>query len=531
MIADLTAQPVDLMLEADVLVIGAGIAGLLLASELRKSRVSVIVLESGAREQNDEVHPLNRVVQLADEYHGATYGRSRCLGGTSTRWGGALIPFLPFDLEARTHAGLATWPIRLNEVLPFLRPIEELFAVDHGSYDEAFVEEYGARDIIPTGDPDFIPRFAKWPRFSRRNVATLLRSQIEEDPDLSIWLNATATGFELDEGTRRVRTVTAYHMGGRRIVVTADRIVICAGAIESTRLLLLLDAQNGNRVFEGNETLGKYLSDHISVRTAAIKKAQAVRLNRLAGFRFVGGTMRSLRFELSPSAQNKERIGCAFGHISFEAIGETGFDTLRSLLREYQKSARLRRDLALRTLGDFPYLARALAWRCFHRQLHWPSPARYDLHTVVEQLPRASNSIRLSHEKDPFGNPLAAIDWKIHSRDQEAVWAYARRFDLYWKRHGLSKIGELAWVDRTDGHDGHEILAANDIYHPCGTTRMGADRCSAVVDANLRVWALSNLWVASTSVLPSGASANPTLMLMLLTMRLARNVAARLGNS
>ena len=531
MIADLAAQPADLRLETDVLVIGAGIAGLLLASELRKSRVSVVVLESGAREQKGEVHPLNRVVQLADEYHGATRGRSRCLGGTSTRWGGALIPFLPCDLEARAHVGLPAWPIRLNELLPFLRPVEKLFGVDQGSYGEAFVEECGAREIIPTGDPDFIPRFAKWPRFSRRNIATLLRTQIEADPGLSIWLNATATGFELDEGTRRVRAVAAHHMGGRRIVVTANRIVVCAGAIESTRLLLLLDAQKGNRVFEGNEKLGNYLSDHISVRTAAIRTAQIARLNRLAGFRFVGGTMRSLRFELSPAAQKGERVGCAFSHISFEAIEETGFDTLRSLLREFQKSARLRRNLALRTLCDFSYLARAGVWRCFHGQLYWPSPARYDLHTVIEQLPRASNSIRLSNEMDPFGNPSAAINWKIDAPDKEAVWANVRRFDRYWKRHGLSEIGELAWVGRPNGHDGGKILATSDIYHPCGTTRMGADRCSAVVDANLRVWALSNLWVASTSVLPSGASANPTLMLMLLTMRLARHLSARPGNN
>ena len=50
---------------------------------------------------------------------------------------------------------------------------------------------------------------------------------------------------------------------------------------------------------------------------------------------------------------------------------------------------------------------------------------------------------------------------------------------------------------------------------------MGSDGRSAVVDQNLRTFAISNLWISSTSVFPSGASANPTLMLMLFSMRLA----------
>jgi choline dehydrogenase-like flavoprotein len=50
---------------------------------------------------------------------------------------------------------------------------------------------------------------------------------------------------------------------------------------------------------------------------------------------------------------------------------------------------------------------------------------------------------------------------------------------------------------------------------------MGTDGRYAVVDDNLRTFAVPNLWVLSTSVFPSGGSANPTLMLMLFAMRLA----------
>jgi choline dehydrogenase-like flavoprotein len=67
------------------------------------------------------------------------------------------------------------------------------------------------------------------------------------------------------------------------------------------------------------------------------------------------------------------------------------------------------------------------------------------------------------------------------------------------------------------------------VFHPGGTTRMGLDATTAVVNRDLRTYAVPNLWVASTSVFPSGASANPTLMLMLLTSRLAERLGVELA--
>ena len=67
-----------------------------------------------------------------------------------------------------------------------------------------------------------------------------------------------------------------------------------------------------------------------------------------------------------------------------------------------------------------------------------------------------------------------------------------------------------------------------DVYHPGGSTRMGTDRHTAVVDANFRSFAVENLWVMSTSAFPSGGGANPTLTLMLFAMRLADHLSHKL---
>jgi choline dehydrogenase-like flavoprotein len=57
-------------------------------------------------------------------------------------------------------------------------------------------------------------------------------------------------------------------------------------------------------------------------------------------------------------------------------------------------------------------------------------------------------------------------------------------------------------------------------FHWMGATRMAAQPEHGCVDANLRYHELENLFVLSTSVFPSASSANPTLTLAALSLRL-----------
>jgi choline dehydrogenase-like flavoprotein len=54
---------------------------------------------------------------------------------------------------------------------------------------------------------------------------------------------------------------------------------------------------------------------------------------------------------------------------------------------------------------------------------------------------------------------------------------------------------------------------------------MGNTTANSVVDRHLRVWALDNGYISSTAVFPSAGSANPGLMHLALTARLAEHIA------
>ena len=61
-----------------------------------------------------------------------------------------------------------------------------------------------------------------------------------------------------------------------------------------------------------------------------------------------------------------------------------------------------------------------------------------------------------------------------------------------------------------------------------GTTRMGTDPRTSVVDPDCRVHGVDNLFVAGSSVFPTSGYANPTATIAALAVRLADHLKARL---
>lgn len=507
------------VLRPDVAVVGAGVAGLLLANRLRERGRTVVVLESGSRTQGGDEHPLNEVEMLGEPYHGATRGRARCLGGTSTRWGGAMLPFFPEDLADSPAVGVPAWGVGFDALRPGLGYLEQLFRLDPGSFEEDFL----ATPEVPRGDPEFTSRFAKWPRFPDRNLAQLLARRLATDTQLQTILDATVTRLDVDPASGRVRAVRAAGPDGSAVMVEPGAVALCAGAIENTRLLLNLHRDLPTAVPAGDGVLGRYFHDHLSTPVATFPRESSPLLNRLAGFRFAGGTMRSHRFELRPSAQRALGIPSLWAHIAFGTDEPTAIDDLRIMLRGIQKGEFPGPAQLLRLARHGPFLAGMAWWRLSRKQLLWPPSADARMHIVVEQVPDPSNRISLGSRRDRFGIPVAAIDWRVTDRDHATVAAGRRALKAFFARSGLEARVRPVWSQ--DRAVGDQTTRYGDVYHPGGTTRMGSSPQDSVLDTDLRVHGTTNLYAPSTAAFPRGAGANPTFMLMLFCYRLAEHLA------
>src|SRR4051812_36465638 len=93
----------------DVCLVGAGAAGLYLAHRLCAYGVRVVVLEAGGAKCVSGASIGIEAAFTRTEYAGATKGRSFGLGGTTSRWGGLLVPHSELDLRSESGAESVAW--------------------------------------------------------------------------------------------------------------------------------------------------------------------------------------------------------------------------------------------------------------------------------------------------------------------------------------------------------------------------------------------------------------------------------------
>ena len=517
MIHDLQAvASASTKLNVSVVVIGAGIAGLMLAASLARQGLEVLHLESGpARDLIGSDDPLNIVEQRGQPYRGATQGRARGLGGTSRLWGGAMLPFLPCDMGPHTAGWPIEWPVEHGDLATKFSEVEAKFCLPSDSYTLSC-------DVAGTWDDSFILRSAKWPSFKQRNLTNTLRQEIN-DALVDVWCNATVTGFTLGENGR-VASVTAESLSRNKIVVHADHVLVAAGAIESTRLLLLLDAQHDNRVFAPDGQLGRYFFDHLSTAAATIEPIDRRRLNATFGMKFEHGGMRDLRIEPSENLRRAAALPAAFAHIAAISDDTSGFAAVRDVYRSLQSRTKIGWPHVVGIARDLPWLVQAGWWRFARQRLLYPRQSIFELALVIEQMPVADSRIGLSTRyRDSLGVPRAVIDWRSSEADNTAFAALQERLCAFWNNGGFAQLGTVTptarqrWQQRLQGD--------SDVFHPGGTTRMGRSVSTGVVDGDLRTFRVPNLSVVSTSAFPSGGGANPTFMLMAFALRAAGRLA------
>jgi choline dehydrogenase-like flavoprotein len=521
MIRDLNEQEDNVIrVEAEVLVIGAGIAGLVTATKLSECGLRVVVVESGGRTQEADTHPLNRVEQTGQVYAGAEHGRFRCLGGTSTRWGGAMIPLLPEDMDRHTAGWVPAWHVPYERLMAQLPDIESKFGLGSGSYEDSeIIGPYG-----PAAEA-FVARLAKWPPFRMRNVAVAFESALRAADGPEVWLNASVTEFAFDPAGNLSGT-TARSLGGKKLQIAARVVIVAAGAIESTRLLLIADRQCDDRIFAPDDILGRFLSDHLSAPIAKLEPRNRIALNRVVGFRFERGAMRNLRFEMRGAARRQSGLPASFTHIAYESAADGGFEALRDIFRGIQKRHLPSPADIVKTLADLPWLIRAIWWRYILGRLLYPSKGAFTAQLVIEQMPMRDNRITLSdNASDPFNLPQAKLHWHVGDENLTVFRGVAKHFCAMWSQSQLQELAELVPLDTSQWQAA--LRTCGGTYHPCGTIRIGTDRSNGVVNADLRAFRVPNLYVVSTATFPVVGGANPTLMMMLYGSYLAERLAQK----
>lgn len=501
----------------DVVVVGGGTAGAVVASRLTEDPDRRVCLVEGGPSDvgDDRVLTLRRWTELLGsdlDYDYPTveqprgnshirHSRARVLGGCSSHNTLISLRPLPGDLDEWVKAGCAGWDhlsmspywVRL---LTTIRPVAEK---DRNPVARDFVAAASAALGVPEVDDfntapfthgaGFLP-VAYDPETNRRSSSSVAYLHpFLTRPNLTVHTETWAYRLEVSRD-KRVTGVHVRDADGQTRVLRGEEIVLCAGAIDTPRLLMYsgigaaADLRGlGIDVAADVPGVGENLLDHpesvIVWETAeplpphSAMDSDAALFVRRDGATPDPETAPDLMFHFYqvPFTLHTERLGCP---VPEHGVSMTpNVPKPKSVGRMWLTSA----DPTVKPALDFRYFT---------------DPDGHDERTIVEGL-------RIAREV-AAASPLA--------------------------EHLAREVAPGPDVTSNKKLSAYGRAAAHTVYHPAGTAAMGPDESdTAVVDTALRVRGVSGLRVADASVFPTMPAVNPMVTVLMIAERAADLVA------
>ena len=512
--------------EFDYVVVGSGAAGAIVAARLSEDAgTTVCLLEAGPADR----HPYLKLPagfikvifnpqlawQFSSEPTARTDGRRIPLPQGKTLGGSTSINGLVYNRGQRED--FDSWAARGNpgwsfeEVLPYFQRSETFVdggdpvlrghsgplrvTLPHWSHPvcEAFLD--GAAELGMPRNPDYNGANQQGVGYFQRTIENGWRNSTakaflraaQQRPNLQVRVNACAHRVLIDDATRATGVVFAQ--GGQQRTVRARReVVVCAGAINTPKLLQLSGIGDGARLQAfGIKTrahlpgVGQHLKDHFSIRLVARVK-NAVTINEMARIpRLWGQAWDWLRgtpniLELSPSV------------VHWFWQSRTGLD--RPDLQGVFSPASYRE-------GYVGMLDQIPGMTC----------------GVWQHRPQSMGSVMLA-SADPGADPIVQPRYLDHEDDRQTLVRGVRIARDLLHTQALAGYRDAEVMPGSQVQSDDEILDfiqryGVSSYHLNGTARMGPQGdTGAVVDAQLRVHGVHGLRVVDASVMPEITSAN-----------------------
>ena len=535
-------------LHADVVIVGSGVAGALTAARLAAAGAKVTLLEAGPRV--DRATALKRFVNAPVKTPECPYPRSaeadyplsidadhwyrqagpdkfkstylKAVGGTTWHWLGTCLRFLPSDFHLRSRYGKGLdWPMGYSDLEPFYLQAERELGVAGDSDEDLGSPRSGGFPLPPVPITYLDQVFARALRDTpyqvrltpqaRNSVAHDARPACcgsascipicpigakydaafhvakAERAGAELRASTTATRLQTD-AAGRIAGVLFRRPDGSGGTATARAYVLAAHAVETPRLLLHSRSERWPAgIANTSDAVGRNLMDH------PIQLSWALAGEPVWPYR---GPISTSGIENLRDGAGRRRRGAMRTQISNDGWNwPTGgaFTVAGTLAQDGLRGAELRAAVAEQTSR--------------HVQLA----------SLIEQLPSAANRVALDErEKDPYGVPLPRIHFDIGAYARDGLAAARAAHDAVFAKLGAS---EVQHKDEFQGA-GHII----------GTCRMGADAKTSVVDANLRAHDHANLYMVGSAVFPTSGTANPTLTIAALALRLAERLKGELAD-
>ncbi|MDZ7826949.1 MAG: GMC family oxidoreductase [Gammaproteobacteria bacterium] len=331
-----------------------------------------------------------------------------------------------------------------------------------------------------------------------------------------------------------IRQVDIASPAGFRGTVKARYFVLAAGGLENPRLLLDSSDIHPDGLGNDNDLVGRFFMEHPHARGGRVVTRQIWKLLKMFKKTRIGGVETTACLRPSDALQEQEgglnsslALACRPHPDARPSVSAQLYRAAKHKLSPSRHNRNLwltvkQGSKQLQAVVDplRPWLLTRLDRRGIYAVIR------------AEQAPDPASRVMLGSDTDALGMRRIRLDWHTGELDKHGARVAMKALDGELRRLKIGHVELAPWLQEA-GNDWEfdPLISAHPIggFHHMGTTRMADHPSRGVVDPHCRVFGLDNLYIAGSSVSPTGGWANPTLTLLALTLRLGEHLAGRLG--